>query len=256
QIRPVVAELTEAHRRALESESRFRAAADSSLDAFCLLKSVPDRDGVISDFRLRYSNKLGAALLDPPASLLRNRDFRARLARVVETGTPLDEEFAIGTPQGILWLHHQVVPQGDGVAVTVRDITARKANEANLEFLARFDALTGLANRTNFLTRLQEEIQAVAEGRSGPMLAVLYCDLDGLKQINDTRGHAEGDAMLQAFASRLRGCVRKDDVVARMGGDEFTALLLGLEHEGEAKRAIEAFMQELSAPVARPGGDI
>jgi diguanylate cyclase (GGDEF)-like protein/PAS domain S-box-containing protein len=103
------------------------------------------------------------------------------------------------------------------------DITALKQAERQLERLARFDSLTGLANRRHFEESLEEAVARAQ--RNGTPLVVLAMDLDRFKQINDTHGHAIGDRVLQAFAERLRDCVYEVDLPARLGGDEFVVLL-------------------------------
>jgi len=111
-----------------------------------------------------------------------------------------------------------------------RDVTERKQAEAEqamlqqrLQYLADHDQLTGLANRRVFLDRFKH---ALAQAKScSECLSVLYIDLDEFKQVNDTRGHGVGDALLQQVASRLRHCVDESDTVARMGGDEFVVLM-------------------------------
>lgn len=103
------------------------------------------------------------------------------------------------------------------------DITARKQAEARLRHLASHDALTALPDRILFMDRLG---QALADARRHKRsAAVLYLDLDGFKQINDTLGHDAGDLLLKEAAQRLLACVRANDTVARMGGDEFTIIL-------------------------------
>jgi predicted signal transduction protein with EAL and GGDEF domain/FixJ family two-component response regulator len=130
-----------------------------------------------------------------------------------------------------------------------RDITERKENEARYARLAYFDSLTGLPNRRSFLERVDREIRRAALGQR--QLAVLFMDLDGFKNINDSMGHAAGDTVLQWAAQRLRDGLRPSDLLsrpmgldgaegrsdiglARLGGDEFTALLLDIEGAEDA----------------------
>jgi diguanylate cyclase (GGDEF)-like protein/PAS domain S-box-containing protein len=114
------------------------------------------------------------------------------------------------------------------------DITRLKLAEQQLEREARFDALTGVANRRHFEERLA---LAITRGRHQPVaLAVLYLDIDHLKPINDRHGHAVGDIVIREFASRVQRCVRDGDLVARLGGDEFVVLSEHLE----TAQAVEA----------------
>jgi diguanylate cyclase (GGDEF)-like protein/PAS domain S-box-containing protein len=103
------------------------------------------------------------------------------------------------------------------------DITALKQAERQLERLARFDTLTGLANRRHFEESLAEAIARAQ--RNGTPLVLLAMDIDRFKHINDTHGHAAGDRVLQEFATRLRDCVYEVDLPARLGGDEFVVLM-------------------------------
>ena len=107
----------------------------------------------------------------------------------------------------------------------------RTAEHQRLQHLAGHDSLTGVANRGAFRDRLAG---ALAIGEPG--LAVAFCDLDGFKQLNDTRGHAAGDAVLVEVADRLRATLRTGDEVARMGGDEFTVLYRRIASAYEAER--------------------
>ncbi len=106
------------------------------------------------------------------------------------------------------------------IHANIIDITERKAIQARLEFLSLHDQLTGLYNRAFF----EEELQRFSGSRSYP-ITLISCDLDGLKLINDTMGHDKGDLLLKECASLLRESLRSEDVLARIGGDEFSAIL-------------------------------
>ncbi len=103
------------------------------------------------------------------------------------------------------------------------DVTEATQDARRTTYLASYDSLTELANRAVFQRILAEACTSAAESP----FAVLYLDLDGFKQVNDTLGHATGDALLLAVAQRIRGCVREGDVAARLGGDEFAILMAG-----------------------------
>ncbi|WP_428485230.1 putative bifunctional diguanylate cyclase/phosphodiesterase [Rhodopila sp.] len=111
----------------------------------------------------------------------------------------------------------QAVASGGWVA-TYEDISERRATEGRLAHMARHDPLTGLPNRLLFSERMQ---QTLARARRGDGIAVLCLDLDRFKTVNDTLGHAAGDALLRAVTERLRQCTRETDLVVRFGGDEF-----------------------------------
>ncbi len=104
-----------------------------------------------------------------------------------------------------------------------RDITERNLARQRLEQMANFDSLTGLPNRSLFFDRLRR-VLAHAK-RYNDMFALLFLDLDRFKEVNDSFGHDVGDMLLQEVATRLKGCLRESDSVARMGGDEFTIIL-------------------------------
>ena len=109
---------------------------------------------------------------------------------------------------------------------THEDITERRRAEQQIAHMARHDALTDLPNRVLFRERLAEALAGVQRGER---LAVLYLDLDHFKSVNDTLGHQIGDELLKAVAGRLRNCVRDVDTVARVGGDEFAIIQVGIE---------------------------
>jgi diguanylate cyclase (GGDEF)-like protein len=104
----------------------------------------------------------------------------------------------------------------------IQDITERKRAEAALENLSLIDELTGLYNRRGFMAVTEQHLAAIRRNKNVPV--VLYADLDGLKKINDSRGHAEGDRALQKTADILKETFRTSDIIARLGGDEFVVL--------------------------------
>lgn len=137
----------------------------------------------------------------------------------------------------------------DGQGNTVRyiavfsDITRLVEQQAKLERMAHFDALTGLPNRTLLADRLQ---QAMAQARrSGKLLAVCYLDMDGFKPVNDRFGHAAGDALLIDVAERLRALLRESDSAARLGGDEFVVLLNGIDDARACDSALKRLTEGL-----------
>jgi diguanylate cyclase (GGDEF)-like protein/PAS domain S-box-containing protein len=133
-----------------------------------------------------------------------------------------------GQHRGRIWYFH--------------DITDRKAAEERIQFLAFFDALTELPNRTLLHDRLSKALAAAR--RRNEQVAMLFLDIDHFKLVNDSLGHTVGDHLLKEFAARLKGCTREQDTVARVGGDEFVVALCGIKSQAEivaaAKRVLDA----------------
>ncbi|MCB1052883.1 MAG: EAL domain-containing protein, partial [Acidobacteria bacterium] len=126
------------------------------------------------------------------------------------------------------------------------DITQRKRDEEELRYLANYDTLTQLPNRTFFAERLERAI--LRAERNKKHIALLFIDLDRFKQINDSLGHNTGDALLCSVAERLTHCVRKEDTVARLGGDEFTVVLERLDRAQDSAHVAEKILEQLTQP--------
>jgi diguanylate cyclase (GGDEF)-like protein len=134
------------------------------------------------------------------------------------------------------------------------DISARKAAEARIEYLAHYDSLTGLPNRSLLQDRFA---LAIAQARRGHRrIGVLFLDLDRFKLVNDTLGHSAGDAVLQQTAHRLRGCLRQSDFVARQGGDEFIVLINDVDMIHDAAHVAQKIIQAMGQPMSVQGHEI
>jgi diguanylate cyclase (GGDEF)-like protein/PAS domain S-box-containing protein len=156
------------------------------------------------------------------------------------------------------WLSIAAVRDADGKVVNYlgvfTDITARKENEERVWHQANFDSLTGLPNRANFTNRLTEA--AARARRDGGAFAVLFIDLDGFKQVNDTFGHAAGDLLLQLVAERLSGGIRTSDTVARLSGDEFAVIAEGVRGTVDARRLADKLVSLMRQPFDIGAGDV
>lgn len=134
-----------------------------------------------------------------------------------------------------------------------RDISERKAYEDHLQHLATHDPLTQLPNRSLFVDRLMGSIAHAR--RSERLVAVLFLDLDGFKQVNDRLGHEQGDILLKLLAGRLQANLRESDTVSRLGGDEFAILADNLETPADAARIAAKLLTVIAGPYLLEGGE-
>ncbi|MDH4569356.1 EAL domain-containing protein [Pseudomonas sp. BN414] len=140
------------------------------------------------------------------------------------------------------------------MVVIALDMSVVRQLHAQLESQAITDALTGLLNRRGFHQALEASLARIE--RNGKRMAVLYLDLDGFKLINDSLGHEAGDRVLRRVAEQLKNCLRPYDILARMGGDEFTALLDTLDHPEDAARVAEKLIELVSVRHRIEGIDV
>ena len=174
------------------------------------------------------------------------------LRGAITEGREFDGECRFQTPLGdIVWVELHARPmftgRGDisGFIATLTDCTYRHITEIKLRTMAERDSLTGLANRALFQDRLQHALQRADRHGS---VALLCLDLDGFKNVNDTLGHDNGDLLLVEIAKRLTSCVRHEDTVARVGGDEFLILMEGLGNANIAAEVSEKILQRMERP--------
>ncbi|HEX7354726.1 MAG TPA: EAL domain-containing protein [Mycobacteriales bacterium] len=249
------------------SEARTRQILDSAGDAFIGLDSA----GLVTAWNEQAEAIFGwtrdEALGQRVADLIIPDEYRAAhddgMARFLATGEArvLGQRLELSAlrksgecfPIEItLWAISG--PDGWSFYSFARDITQQKAAAADLAFRALHDDLTGLANRTLVVDRLE---QALARGaRSGLHTAVLFVDLDRFKVVNDSLGHAAGDQLLQAAGHRIRHAVRPADTVGRLAGDEFLVVCENLEDAADATRVAERILSVLSEPMDLDGDHV
>jgi diguanylate cyclase (GGDEF)-like protein len=226
-------EVSDLRERLASAESHFRGTVDASTDGVV----VVNREGVVI-----YANAAAAAMLgDPRAQLV------GKLASfpVASTATQRSDHEVFLAELRILSTEWEGEPAVLGL---LRDVTERSLADAEMAFRATHDPVTALPNRYLFDDRLR---QALARDRREPKkaLAILFCDIDGLKSINDQHGHAAGDEVLVEAARRIASVIRPSDTAAHLGGDEFVLLCEDLDDAGAAAvaaRVSAAFDEPMS----------
>jgi diguanylate cyclase (GGDEF)-like protein/PAS domain S-box-containing protein len=248
--------LARQNRQLRRNEERFRSLLQNSAD----VNLIVDADGRVVYESPAVSRVLG---VDPAAHV--GRPFiaavhpddaewveRALVDVLARPDAQLVREFRMRHADGS-WRQMEVVlrnltadPAVGGIVINHRDITTRKELEAELTERAFHDSLTGLANRALFADRLEH---ALARVRRGPdRLAVLFVDLDDFKTVNDSLGHAAGDALLVQVAARLSAAIRPSDTLARMGGDEFAVLIEDAGDEDAPLSITQRLLAALEGP--------
>jgi diguanylate cyclase (GGDEF)-like protein/PAS domain S-box-containing protein len=257
----VVLELAEGKLAALErSEERFRRIVHNAEEGIWEI----DAAARTSFVNPKMAQMLGYSIedmLEQPLVAFMDEEGRSILERNIarrQQGLSERHEFKFLRKDGSdLWATLATNPIFDadgsyrGALALVTDVTASRASAELIWHQANFDELTALPNRHMFNDRLSQEIKKAR--REGLQLALLFIDLDGFKEVNDTLGHQQGDAVLVEAARRIGLCVRNSDTVARLGGDEFTVILSGLEHAHGVDRIAESMLAMLSRPVPLEG---
>ncbi|HUW28202.1 MAG TPA: diguanylate cyclase [Sulfuriferula sp.] len=187
--------------------------------------------------------------------------FYTKMWEALQANETFRGQFVHRRKNGTLFYEDKIIrPYRDACGKTThfiasgRDISERVKIMRRLEHFANYDGLTGLPNRNLFLDRLQQA-QAHAS-RSNGGFALMLLDVDHFKTINDTFGHAVGDAVLQTAASRLKQCLREEDTVARLGGDEFSLILEKVALRQDVKKVLEKIAVLLREPLMVDGQKI
>ena len=249
-----------AEERLRENEERYRLLFERNLAG--VFRSTID--GRILEVNEALAHIFGyereEILSQTSYSLYFGREERQRLmARLREQKTLSNIEMRMrrkdGSPVWVLENMNLLGLGEDGIIEgTIIDITARKAAQEQVEYQAYHDVLTGLPNRLLFRDRIS--VALAHARRSRRAVAVMFLDLDQFKLVNDTLGHTVGDGLLQAAAERLVRCVRADDTVARMGGDEFTILLSDLPDARAASTVAQKILDSISQPIEVDGHEL
>jgi len=244
----------DAHLRA--SEERFRSLFTNMMEGVALHELVLDSAGRAANYRVIDCNQQFERLLGVKPEAVRGKlatdaygsaepPYLREYSGVVKSGEglrfeayfqPIDKYFDISV---VPWEQH-------GFATILTDVTERKRADEHLERIAHYDSLTQLPNRTLLADRLQ--LALARTHRAMDLLAVCYLDLDNFKAVNDAYGHEAGDRLLVEVGGRLKGCMRGDDTLARMGGDEFVFLLGGLRDFQECENVLDRILQTVAEP--------
>jgi diguanylate cyclase (GGDEF)-like protein len=260
--------LRPAWKRHLAAKARedYWIASEGGSEAFYMWRSIHDKQGTIVDCEIVDCNEHAATLIgmNKPEMMAKRlsalcspshfENVMQTYRQAVEHGV-YEDEYVV-PPDSVLkpeWMYRKFVRTNVGVAVTLRDISEAKAYERELVRIGNEDDLTRLPNRhwlINFLPR------AIEGARSrDAMLGLLFIDLDGFKNVNDTLGHSSGDELLQAASLRLKSALRPADSVVRFGGDEFIVVLEPNMDENAAvlvaERIVQAFIRPFELSRAR-----
>jgi len=230
---------TARRRHEAQVQSTFRLAVDGAREAFYMISPRYRDDGEIDNLYIEDCNERAAKLSGYSRNDLigkccfeiyqgKDLDFFRKFFRRVQTEEFIEDEFYV--PQGRRhrsgWFHRRAVLSGNDIAITIRDISEARQQAMELARMAKTDTLTGLPNRHWVNDALPVMLDRAHE--AGQRLALIAIDLDDFKNINDALGHRTGDLVLTSVAKAMRDAIPEKYHLARIGGDEFVAVLENL----------------------------
>ena len=258
--------LEEQSRALIQSEERFRSAFNHAPIGIALVSpdgkwlkvnralteifGYSEEEFLERDFQsMIHEDDLGGALV--------------KLHEILSSKIPAAqaEQRYLSKSDRLIWVSWSVSTVGDAkeerpnLIFQIQDITDKKLAEAQLEYKATHDVLTGLPNRAMFMSRLEEALDKIKQYPTYKV-SVLFIDLDRFKIVNDSLGHQIGDELLVGIAARLKECLRPSDLVARLGGDEFTILVEGRYNIDEVVRIAERINEKFALPFDLSGHEV
>lgn len=252
ELRDEMAERQKAEAARIASEERYRLLFERNL-AGVYIKTLEGQVLSCNDACARmfgYPSSMDFLDQGGTISYFDPADQRTLMDRLLQRGSVTNYEVRLRAQNGeVIWALENVTlshsPGGTGLLEGILlDISDRKRAEAEIEYRAYHDPLTGLPNRVLFKDRLT--VALARARRCNESLSVMFLDLDELKTVNDTLGHPAGDQLLQSVGERLGQSLRQEDTVARVGGDEFMVLLPSVKTEADvgtvAKKVLDAFV--------------
>ncbi len=249
-----VTELKDKEQQALHSVEKFEAIANSTMAGVLSL----DKDGKVTYINDQFIHILGfdidelSNLDDWITQVTQNDKDQAILSNLMKQGL-IEHAFELnlvcrdGSSKDIMF---SITSSKYSSVATFVDITEQKRRENTIQYVANHDTLTGLFNRASFTKNLSLALNKAAINNQ--KICILFMDLDGFKQINDKYGHDAGDKVLQIVANRMSAEIRVDrgsDNIARIGGDEFTAMLVDVKNKVYCERIINRIIQSIDCPI-------
>ena len=257
-------DLAEECRALRESEERFRSLVLNTSDVITILSADATIEYQSPSAERIWGYASGELAETSLLSLVHDDDvdvaqnlFAQALSRPrLGLAAELRLRLADGT-----WCHFEVVatnllrdPRVHGVVATFHDVSERKNFEQALSYQAFHDALTDLPNRSLFVDRVERAL--VRTDRRGGSVAVMFLDLDNFKVINDSLGHSIGDQLLLSVTQRIQDCLRREDTLARLSGDEFAILVEDVANVDDALVVAQRVLQALQAPFSLEGHEM